>query len=218
MSGRSVGSTTSALRRLSIAAVVGVVVGVLVSLFVTVDLAVLCGWDAAAITFLVTVWPAIMRADGAATQALATRQDLSHDTARPLLLVASSASVIAVVLAMSRGRQESGADRWTLVTIAAVTVVLSWTLVNTVFLLRYAHLYYSSPRGGVDFAGMDAADRPDYRDFAYLAFTIGMCYQVSDTSLRDRRIRRTVMVHALMSYVFGVVIIATGVNIVAGLG
>ncbi|HEX6660135.1 MAG TPA: DUF1345 domain-containing protein [Ilumatobacter sp.] len=71
---------------------------------------------------------------------------------------------------------------------------------------------------GVDFVGVDEARGPDYRDFAYLSFTIGMCYQVSDTSLRDRTIRRTVMLHALMSYVFGVVIIATGVNIVAGLG
>ena len=106
-----------------------------------------------------------------------------------------------------------------MLTIAGFTVVLSWTVVNTVFLLRYADLYYSAPEeGGVAFAGGEAKDRPDYRDFAYLAFTIGMCYQVSDTSLRDRRVRRAVLQHALMSYVFGVVIIATGVNIVAGLG
>jgi uncharacterized membrane protein len=96
--------------------------------------------------------------------------------------------------------------------------VLSWTVVNTVFMLRYAHLYYDARREAVDFAGAEGRDRPDYRDFAYLAFTIGMCYQVSDTELRDRIIRRTVLMHALMSYVFGVVIVASGVNIVAGLG
>jgi uncharacterized membrane protein len=218
MTDRQMGIAASELRRLLVAAIVGVVVALVVSLFVTMELAVLCGWDATALVFLVTVWTVIVRADSGLTEELASRDDLSRDTARLLLLVASSASVVAVGLAIGRARQEMGAERWTLVTIAAVTVVLSWTVVNTIFLLRYANLYYSSPSGGVDFAGADRTDRPDYHDFAYLALTIGMCYQVSDTSLRDRRIRRTVILHALMSYVFGVVIIATGVNIVAGLG
>jgi uncharacterized membrane protein len=207
----------SEFRRLLIAAAFGVVVALVVSPFVTVELAVLCGWDATVLAFLVTVWPTIVRADSGRTEELATREDLSRDTARLLLLVASSASVVAVGLAIGRARQEMGAERWTLVAIAAATVVLSWTVVNTIFLLRYANLYYNAPPGGVDFAGSGQSDRPNYRDFSYLAFTIGMCYQVSDTTLRDRRIRRTVIVHALMSYVFGVVIIATGVNIVAGL-
>jgi uncharacterized membrane protein len=209
---------TSELRRLVFSAIVGGVVAVVVSWFVRVELAVLCAWDATALVFLASVWPTIARVDGARTEELANRDDLSRDTARLVLLAASSASVVAVVLAISRARHEVGADRWTLVAIAAATVVLSWTAVNTIFLLRYADLYYGAPPGGVDFVGVDRADRPDYRDFAYLAFTIGMCYQVSDTTLRDRRIRRTVITHALMSYVFGVVIIATGVNIVAGLG
>ena len=94
-----------------------------------------------------------------------------------------------------------------------VTVVLSWTLVNTVFTLRYAHLYFSVRSAAVDFGEVD---RPDYRDFAYLAFTIGMTYQVSDTDLRDRHIRRTVLFHALLAYVFGVVIVAAGINLIAG--
>jgi uncharacterized membrane protein len=218
MTDRQPGIGASELRRLLVAAIVGVAVALVVSLFVTIELAVLCGWNATALVFLVTVWTVIVRADSGLTEELATRDDLSRDTARLLLLVASTASVVAVGLAIGQARQEMGPERWTLVTIAAVTVVLSWTVVNTIFLLRYADLYYSSPPGGVDFAQMDRTDQPDYHDFAYLALTIGMCYQVSDTTLRDRRIRRTVILHALMSYVFGVVIIATGVNIVAGLG
>jgi uncharacterized membrane protein len=82
--------------------------------------------------------------------------------------------------------------------------------------LRYAHLYYIEPADGVDFGGA-VAGPPDYRDFAYLAFTIGMTYQVSDTSLRSRRIRHDVLVQALFSYIYGVAIVAAGVNIVAGL-
>jgi uncharacterized membrane protein len=218
MADPSMSTRTSELRRLVVAAVAGIVVAAVVSRFVRVELAVLCGWDATAVVFLASVWPTIARVDGARTEELANRDDLSRDSARLVLLAASSASVVAVVLAISRARHEIGVDRWTLVAIAAITVVLSWTAVNTIFVLRYADLYYGSPAGGVDFVGVDHGDRPDYRDFAYLSFTIGMCYQVSDTTLRDRRIRRTVIVHALMSYVFGVVIIATGVNIVAGLG
>jgi uncharacterized membrane protein len=213
-----VGTQASELRRVVVSAVVGVVVALVVSPFVSVELAVLCGWDAMALTFLITVWVVIVRADSRHTQELATREDVSRQIARLLLLVASIASVVAVALAVGRARQETGAERWTLVTIAAVTVVLSWTVVNTIFLLRYANLHYSSSPGAVDFVTTDGTDGPDYRDFAYLALTIGMCYQVSDTTLRDARIRRTVIVHSLMSYVFGVVIIATGVNIVAGLG
>jgi uncharacterized membrane protein len=96
--------------------------------------------------------------------------------------------------------------------------VLSWTVVNTLYTLRYADAYYKCDDGpGVDFGGVSDDERADYRDFAYLAFTIGMCYQVSDQTIRNRKIRRTVLVHSLVSYLFGVVIIASTINAVAGL-
>ena len=82
------------------------------------------------------------------------------------------------------------------------------------YTLRYARLYYTEPRGGVDFTG--GAD-PVYRDFTYLAFTIGMTFQVSDTALQTTDIRMTALRHSLMSFVFDVVIIAVTVNVVAGL-
>jgi len=86
-------------------------------------------------------------------------------------------------------------------------------VVNTVFALRYAHLYYAVPPGG----GVDFPDGPpDYADFAYLSFTIGMTYQVSDTGLQTRKFRRTLLRHALLSYLFGAVIIATSINTLAG--
>ena len=101
-----------------------------------------------------------------------------------------------------------------LVSVALLTVVLSWTLVNTVFTLHYAHLYYTEPHGGVDFG--DDEGPPDYRDFAYLAFTVGMCYQVSDTNLSTRHMRRTALRQGIIAYIFGVVIVATTINIIAG--
>jgi uncharacterized membrane protein len=93
-------------------------------------------------------------------------------------------------------------------------VVVSWLVVNTEFTVRYAHRYFSPPVGGIDFPG---ADVPDYRDFAYLAFTVGMTYQVSDTALLAPRFRRLLLAHAAAAYVFGVVIVAAVINIVAGI-
>jgi uncharacterized membrane protein len=95
--------------------------------------------------------------------------------------------------------------------------VLSWTVVNTVFTLRYADLHFGSRRPGIAFDDSDGPDGPTYRDFAYVAFTIGMCYEVSDTTVRNRRIRRTVLSHALLSYLFGAAIVGGSVNLIAGL-
>jgi len=214
---RLLGWHAPALRRLVIVAAVGLIVALMLSTVVTWHLAVLGGWDAAALTFLAAVWPMIVRIDGPRTEHLATREDMNRDSARLLLLVACGASLVAVSFALGLAKHETGADRAVLLTIATLTVVVSWTVVNTVFTLRYAHLYYLPPATGIDFSETATTEQPDYRDFAYLAFTIGMTYQVSDTTLRDRRIRHTVLLHALLSYVFGVVIVAAGVNAIAGL-
>ena len=83
---------------------------------------------------------------------------------------------------------------------AVLTVVLSWTVINTVYTLRYADQHFRSKPGGIAFGTEDGQQHPGYRDFAYVAFTIGMTYQVSDTTLRDPQIRRTVLAHAILSY------------------
>jgi uncharacterized membrane protein len=88
---------------------------------------------------------------------------------------------------------------------------------NTVYTLRYADEHFRSQAGGIAFGDQDGHERPSYRDFAYVAFTIGMTYQVSDTTLRDTRIRRTVLAHAILSYLFGVVIVAGSVSLISGL-
>jgi uncharacterized membrane protein len=213
---RWLGWHAPALRRLLVAAVIGLVAGLALATVVPWRLAVLGAWNATALTFLLSVAPIILGADGRRTERIAVREDMNRDVARLLLLAASSASLVAVGFALGLARHESGTYRVLLVTMAAVTVFVSWTVVNTVFTLRYARLYYLGAADGIDFGG-DTTRPPDYRDFAYLAFTIGMTYQVSDTMLRDRGIRRTVLEHALLAYVFGVVIVSAGVNVVAGL-
>jgi hypothetical protein len=91
---------------------------------------------------------------------------------------------------------------------------VSMVFVHTVFTLKYACLYYSGRAGGIDF---NEAEPPQYSDFAYLSFTIGMTFQVSDTNIESKQIRRTALRHAWLSFPLGVVIISASINLVAGL-
>src|SRR6476619_5206472 len=113
----------------------------------------------------------------------------------------------------SRLRRPGPPGRGLLTALALGSVALAWTSVHTVYVLRYARLYYSSPEGGIDFHG----EAPDYVDFAYLGLTIGMTFQVSDTDLTGKRIRRVALHHALLSYLFGTGIVAIAVSSVAAL-
>jgi uncharacterized membrane protein len=210
---RSVGWHAPAMRRAVIVVAIGLVVTVVLLPLVAWELAVIGGWDAAAATFLVTVWPIIARADSTQVAHLSAREDEGRADAAVLLVAAGVASLLGAGFALALAGRSDGAARLLLIGAAVLTVTLSWTLINTVYTLRYAHLHYASGSGGVDFGEGNA----DYRDFAYLAFTIGMTYQVSDTTVRDRRIRRTVLSHAFVSYLFGVVIVAGTVSLIAGL-
>ena len=179
--------------------------------------AVVTGWDAAALTYLSSIWPIIIRADSAQAERLATREDETRGSATVLLLAASVASLLGVGGALSLAGRENGPPRDLLIGLAVVTVLLSWTVVNTVYTLHYAHRDFGSTAPGIAFGDAAGRERPTYRDFAYVAFTIGMTDQVSGTTVGDPRIRRTVLSHALLSYLFGVVIIGGSVNFIAGL-
>jgi len=214
---RLLGWHAPAMRRASEVISIGLLIAVVLAPFVAWELAVLGGWDAASVTFLAAVWPIIARASGGHTKQIATREDETLSTATLLLIGASTASLFGVGFALNLAGQTSGAQQVLLITMTVLTVVLSWTVINTLFTLRYAHLHFRSAAAGIDFDEPVATDQPSYRDFAYVAFTIGMCYQVSDTTVRNSQIRRTVLFHALLSYLFGVVIVAGSVNLIAGL-
>jgi uncharacterized membrane protein len=214
---RWLGWYAPAMRRAVIVGSVGLLVVVVLAWFLPWGMAVVAGWDAAALTFLVSIWPIILRADGLHAAQLATREDETRGTAAVLLVGASVASLLGVVFALDLAGRQGGPGRVLLIGVAVLTVVLSWTVVNTVYTLRYADLHFRSREAGIAFGDPDGPEQPTYRDFAYVAFTIGMCYQVSDTTVRDRRIRGTVLSHAFLSYLFGVVIVAGSVNLIAGL-
>jgi uncharacterized membrane protein len=214
---RWLGWYAPAMRRAVVVSSIGLLVVVVLAWFLPWGMAVVGGWDAAALTFLASIWPIILRADAAQAAQLATREDETRGTAAVLLLAASVASLLGVGLALHLAGRESGPLQVLLIGFAVLTVVVSWTVVNTVYTLRYADLHFRSRDGGIAFGDPDEQEQPTYRDFAYVAFTIGMCYQVSDTTVGDRRIRGTVLSHAFLSYVFGVVIVAGSVNLIAGL-
>jgi uncharacterized membrane protein len=131
------------------------------------------------------------------------------------VLIASVASLAAVGLVLVHAGAARGAQQSLMAGLGVGSVGLSWFTVHTLFTLRYARLYYTGEDGGVNF-NQDAP--PRYLDFAYLAFTIGMTFQVSDTELQSPAIRHSALRHALLSYLFGAVILATTINLIAGLG
>lgn len=172
------------------------------------------GWATASLFYTSWVWLVVGRMDSEATASHAVREDPSRASSDVLVLVASLASLGAVALVLVEARQFTGARQGVFAALAVASVVLSWLLVHTLFTLRYASLYYRDGTGGIDF---NQREPPQYTDFAYLAFSVGMTFQVSDTNLQDHRIRTTVLRHSLLSYVFGSVILATTINLVVGL-
>jgi uncharacterized membrane protein len=153
--------------------------------------------------------------DARETKDLAGRSDPTRASTDALILLAAVASLAAVGVVLVSAHSTHGVGKPVLAGLAIVSVGMSWLMLHTLFTLQYAVLYYrDQPEGGMEF---NQQQPPQYSDFAYVAFTIGMAFQVSDTSLRSTTIRRAALRHALLSYLFGAVILATTINLVAGL-
>jgi uncharacterized membrane protein len=204
-----------AARRAVTAAAVGAVASGIAAFFLPWQATILIGWSTAATVYGVIVWSKLLSMDATASKRHATREDDSRVAADVTLLAACVASLVAVGLTLVKAAASAGTTKAAFTGVSVLSVVLSWAVVHTVFTLRYGHLYYNRD-GGMDFHDPSEPE-PDYRDFAYVAFTIGMTYQVSDTELTSRTIRSTALRHALLSFVFGTAIIAMMINVVAGL-
>lgn len=203
------------LVRGAVSIVVGVAVAIVVSPVLGVIAGVLSGWSALAIVDVAWALRVIWPMDAARTRAHATAEDPGRRTARLIALLGSLASLGAVAAVLIESR---GAVAWhagVLSAIAVVAVAASWALIQVDYLLRYAHLYYASPVGGIDF---NQEDPPTYSDFGYFSVGLGMTYQVADTNVRTNGIRRVVVGQTLLAYLFGAVILATVINLITGLG
>jgi uncharacterized membrane protein len=201
-------------RRALIAGAIGAVVAAVAAATEAWQTVPLLGWATAALIWSGWTWLVVLRLDAEETGRFATREE-PHRAATDLLLISASiASLVAVGLGVVKASDVSGTDRFVLLGAGVVSIAASWGVVHTVFALRYAALYFTGGVGGIDF---NQEEPPTYADFAYVAFTIGMTYQVSDTDLETRAIRHTALRHALLSFVLGTVIIATTINLAAGL-
>jgi uncharacterized membrane protein len=204
-----------AMRRTAAATVAGVVV-LVVTLLVGVSwpVALTSSWGVVAFVIVTSVWSRIFSMDAEQTKANARAEDFSRPTSDLAVIAASVASLGAIAYTVHRAGNAHGATKALLIALAIAVVSLSWLTVHTLFLVHYGDLYYGDPIGGIDF---NDKEPPDYRDFAYLALTIGMTFQVSDTSLTSKAMRRVAIRHALLSFLFVAVILALSINTVATL-
>ncbi|MBX9841376.1 MAG: DUF1345 domain-containing protein [Xanthobacteraceae bacterium] len=204
-------------KRLVISAVVGIAAAFALRL---TDLApvmrVLIGWDTGVLIYL--VWATTVMARCSTVAAIKRNAAIQDEGALAILLlavgaaIASLGAILAELAALERANPHYGFH----VALAAATVILSWTFTHTIFALHYAHDFYgeASRRNGLNFPGNA---KPDYWDFVYFSFVIGMTFQVSDVAVTNKAIRRMVVAHGALSFFFSTAIVALTVNIAAGL-
>jgi len=185
--------------------------------------AAIAGWNAVAVVILALDWVTILTTPQRKIRQLAQQQDLSRFLAFLFVVVTASAALFAVGFLVSVKKSQTGGHFIIHLLLTLLTVMFSWTLVHTVFGLRYAHAFYGDSdelgvqkhAGGLIFPG----DRPpDYFDFAYFSFVVGMTCQVSDVQITSRRMRRLTFAHSILSFGFNTIILAVVINIaVSGL-
>jgi uncharacterized membrane protein len=205
---------SSAAVRVTYGLLAGAVAGAVVSLVMPPSAAILLGWDIGVTIYLAWTWSAVRGLDPTVTAQRAKREDPSTPVADLVIIGAGTAALAAVGFALVKAGQAHGGTKAYLVSLGVLSVVLSWTVVHTVFALRYARAYYSDPVGGIDF---NEDEPPNYIDFGYYAFTVGMTFQVADTNITTRAVRRATLHHALLSYLFGSVLLGLVINVVATL-
>jgi uncharacterized membrane protein len=177
-------------------------------------------WDVFALTLVVTSWIVLLTRSTTRIRELATREDVSVFFIFVLILVASFASMFTVLLLII-SKEGSRASELLYLFIAVSGMLLSWIMVHSIFTFHYAHMYYDNDKtdpkkhaAGLDFPNEKS---PDYLDFAYFAFVIGMTFQVSDVEISSRRIRRLALIHGLISFGLNTFVVALTINIIAGL-
>ena len=184
--------------------------------------AAIAGWNAVAVVILALDWATILTTPHRKIREVAQQQDLSRFLVFLFVVVTSSAALFAVGFLVSVKRSQSGSHFIIHVLLTLLTVIFSWMLVHTVYGFRYAHAFYGdSDESGVNrYAGglVFPGDRPpDYFDFAYFSFVVGMTCQVSDVQITSRRMRRLTLAQSILSFGFNTMILALLINTVSGL-
>jgi uncharacterized membrane protein len=172
----------------------------------------LLAWDVAGLVLVGVAGMIIVRSDARETRRRAAAYDPGRRVVWILVLIASTVSLLAATIVVRQGREGMRALH---VALCVATVAISWLVTHSAFTLRYAHLYYRDAEraGGIELPG---GEPPDDLDFAYFAFTIAMCFQVSDATISGRQIRRSALGHALLAFLYNTVILALALNLIVG--
>jgi uncharacterized membrane protein len=172
----------------------------------------LLAWDVAGLVLVGVAGMIIVRSDARETRRRAAAYDPGRRVVWILVLIASTVSLLAAIIVVRQGREGMRALH---VALCVATVAISWLVTHSAFTLRYAHLYYRDAEraGGIELPG---GEPPDDLDFAYFAFTIAMCFQVSDATISGRQIRRSALGHALLAFLYNTVILALALNLIVG--
>ena len=178
--------------------------------------AALVGWNATALCLIGLTWAVIATADARTTRDFAGNEDPGRTLVYVVVLVASAVSLVAATVLVRDSRSLGPGLARIVAGLCLLAVASAWGLTHTAFTMRYARLYYRDDSEGIGGMELPGKQAPAYFDFAYIAFTIGMCFQVSDICVTSRQIRRTVLLHAVISFAYNTVILAFVLNLVFG--
>jgi uncharacterized membrane protein len=206
-----------AANRLLLSGGCGMAAGVMASPRLPSAIATLVGWDVASLVLLVLCWAVIFPATPASTRRRAGTEDPGRTLVYVLVVATSSASLLSATLMVGRAHDLTPPVARLVTTLCLGAVALSWLVTHTAFAMRYARLYYREDHEGIGGIDLPGKLEPAYFDFAYFAFTLGMCFQVSDFCITSPQIRRTVLLHALISFAYNSAILAFVLNLVFGM-
>jgi uncharacterized membrane protein len=207
--------------RLMIALFIGAIVFLCIHNKHETPVVILLTWISIASVIILLDWIIIATSHPREVRKIAKLQDSSRTIIFLFVLTASVTSLGAIIFLLRSSKKHTGSvNEHILLAIGAVAI--SWWLVHTIFTLLYAHLYYDTDTddgrekevGGLNFPGNE---EPDYLDFVYFSFVIGMTFQVSDVEISSRKIRRFALLHALLSFAFNTAILALSINVISGL-
>ncbi len=211
----------SDFQRLTIAIVAGLLIFFALPDRILLDTRIIASWDAAASTSLLLAWVTMAGADATATQTSTLNKRQSSSGILALVSLAALASLMALTFLFKANHNVSGLAKTAHVGLSVIALATSWLLIHTRYAFHYAHRYYVSGGGkhrkilgGLNFPG---GNPPDYFDFAYFSFVIGMTSQVSDIAITSRVMRRISLVHGLLSFAFNMGVLALSINIVASM-
>jgi len=204
---------TRVTRHVLVSILVGIIFGALMAVIGKPLLSASIGWDATALTFLITTWLHLWPMNEDQTRATVGTEAPNTLITESMVILAAILSLGTVVLLLfNNSAQELPPVLRSVVGLA--TIGLAWIVVHTVFALRYARQYYTNSAGGIDF---HMKNLPCYADFAYVSFGVGMSFQIADTDISTTPLRRTVVKHALLSYLFATIILAVTLNLIASI-